>query len=140
LVNDLPPDTQLHPFVFGPVNIGWLAREAAAGRIPEPDAADPVVVLDVESSLLLAQEYAAIAPGTCPPLNLPLRLTLQSGDQIGFTGAISVTTTDGSNESHPGTFSSRDGTVIEAQAGPIAVVVRSANGQPSTVCAPRPVE
>jgi hypothetical protein len=140
LVNDLPPDTQLHPFVFGPVNIGWLAREAAAGRIPEPDAADPVVVLDVESSLLLAQEYAAIAPRTCPPLNLPLRLTLRSGDQIGFTGAISLTTTDGTHESHPGTFSSRDGTVIEAQAGPIDVVVRSANGQPSTVCEPRPVE
>jgi hypothetical protein len=134
LVDDLPPDTQLHPFVFGPVNLGWLAREAAAGRIPEPDATDPVVALDVVSSLLLAQEQAATAHRSCPQLSSPLRLTLQAGDQVGFTGAISVTTTDGTHESQRRTFWSRDGTAIEARAGPIDVVVRPAAGQRSTAC------
>jgi hypothetical protein len=137
-IDDLPPDTMWLPFL--PFTTGWLARQAAAGRIPEPDTADPVVDLDVAAGLALAQGSATTDHRPCPPLGAPLRLTLQSGDQIAFTGAISVTTTDGTHESHPRTFLSRDGTVIVARAGPVDVMLRSATGQPSSVCPPRAVE
>jgi hypothetical protein len=137
-IDDLPPDTVWLPFM--PFTTGWLARQAAAGRIPEPDAADPVVGLDVAAGLALAQGSATTDHRPCPPLGTPLRLTLQPGDQIAFTGAISVTTTDGTDESHPRAFLSRDGTVIVARAGPVDVVLRSATGQPSSACPPDAVD
>jgi hypothetical protein len=139
-IDDLPPDTKLFPYAFGPLDLGWLARQAAAGRIPEPDAGNPVLGLDVAAGLALAQQDAVTAHRSCPQLTTPLRLTLQPGDHIDFTGAINVTTTDGTHESHPRTFLSRDGTVIEARAGPIDVVMRPPNGQPASVCAPRAIE
>jgi hypothetical protein len=139
-IDDLPPDTKLFPYVFGPLSLGWLARQAAAGRIPEPDGAHPVLGLDVAAGLVLAQEVAATDHRSCPQLTTPLRLTLQSGDEIGFMGAVTVTTTDGTYESHRRTFLGRDGTVIKAQAGPVDVVVRSAGGQVSRVCVPGAVE
>jgi hypothetical protein len=123
-----------------PFTTGWLAHQAAAGRIPEPDGADPVMALDVAAGLVLAQGSATTDHRPCPPLGTPLRLTLQPGDQIAFTGAISVATTDGSHESHPRTFLSRDGTVIEARTGPVDVVLRSATGQLPSVCPPGAVE
>ena len=74
--------------------------------------------------------------GSCPRLSTPLAVTLRSGDEIDFAGAIQLTTTDGVHESRPLPFLSRDGSVIRAEAGPIDVVVRPAAGEPSRACAP----
>lgn len=137
-IDDVPPDTVWLPFM--PFTTGWLARQAAAGRIPEPDAADPVVGLDVAAGLALTQGAATTDHRPCSSLGTPLRLTLQPGDQIVFTGAISVTTTDGTHESQPRAFLSRDGTAIVARAGPVDVLLRSVTGQSSSVCPPGAVD
>ena len=139
-VDDVPPGTRvLHGAISIPLTAGWLARQAAAGRIPEPDGSDPVLGLDAAAWLVLAQEHTPSEPSGCPRLAAPLPLTLQTGDEVRFTGAISVTTTDGSLESQPLRFATRDGSVIRARAGPVDVVVRPAFGPPSRVCAPSTV-
>jgi hypothetical protein len=138
-VEEVPPDTLTVPggLFDVPLTTGWLARQAAAGRVPEPDGADPVRDLTVTSWLVLAQQDGP-AGRRCPQLTAPLTLTLRSGDEIGFAGAISVTTTDGTHLGQPRRFLSRDGSVIRAQAGPVDVVVQPAIGPPSRVCGPEP--
>jgi hypothetical protein len=64
-------------------------------------------------------------------------LTLGSGDEIGFAGAINVAATDGTHEGGPTRLMSQEGSVIRAQAGPVDVVVRQGLGQPAHLCAPR---
>jgi len=138
-VDQVPPDTM--PTTIGgvfdvPLTTGWLARQAAAGHIPEPDGTDPARDLTATSWLVFAQEDGPAARPACPQLARPLTETLQAGDQIGFTGTVNVAATDGAHESSPRRFVSGHGSVIEVLAGPVEVVVRAAIGQPSRVCAP----
>jgi hypothetical protein len=137
-IDDVPPNTlMVRGAVFDlPLTAGWLARQTAAGRVPEPDGTDPVRDLTATSSLVLAQEGDAADQRGCPQLTGPLTLSLRSGDQIRFAGAVSVAATDGTHEGQPMAFLSRDGSVIRAQAGPVDVVMRPAIGQQSRMCAP----
>jgi hypothetical protein len=137
-VDDVPPDTSvLRGAIQVPLTAGWLARQADAGSIPEPDGVDPTRDLTAASWLVLDQQTGSGGPPACPQLTAPRALTVQTGDQIDFTGAIRVTTTDGAHESLPLRFVSRDGSVIRALAGPVDIVVRSAPGEPAQVCVPR---
>jgi hypothetical protein len=136
-VDDVPPDTRvLRSAIQVPLTAGWLARQADAGRVPEPDGADPAQDLTATGRLVLDQQAGSAGPPGCPQLTAPRALTVQAGDQIDFTGAIRVTATDGADESQPLRFVSRDGSVIHTLAGPVDVVVRSAPGEPARVCAP----
>jgi hypothetical protein len=135
-IDDVPPDTRvLRGASEVPLTAGWLARQAAAGHVPEPDGSNPLTDLDAATRLVLAQEDTSADHRGCPRLTTPLALTLQSADRIRFVGAISITTTDGTHESSPLPFASRDGSVIRALAGPIDVVVRPPLGQRPRVCA-----
>jgi hypothetical protein len=140
LADEVPPDSTLDlvGLFESPVTIGWLVRQADAGRIPEPDGNDPVRDLDAATQLVLHQQGGTSGDQRgCPPLGRALTLTLQPHDEIEFSGAINVSATDGAHESHARSFSSRDGSVIRARAGPVDVVVRPALGLPSGVCEPR---
>lgn len=138
-VDDVPPGTK--PTPAGPFQVpltaGWLARQADAGRIPKPDRAEPVRDLTAAAWLVLTQTDGSSAQSACPRLTDPLVLTLDAGDQIEFSGAMNVTLTDGTHESQPRSFLSRDGSVVHAQAGPVDVVVRPPLDQQPRVCAPR---
>ncbi len=137
-VDDVPPDTKptpAGPFQL-PLTAGWLARQADAGRIPTPDRAAPVRDLTATAWLVLTQMDVSSGPA-CPRLTGPLTLTLDAGDQIGFSGTVNLTTSDGTHESQPRSFFSRDGSVVQAQAGPVDVIVRPPLGQQPHVCAPR---
>jgi hypothetical protein len=138
-VDDVPPQTK--PLSPGsafqePVTAQWLARQAAAGRIPKPDGNDPSIDLEATTLLVLKQEDGSATP-PCPPLTRPLTLTLEKGDRIRFTGAIGVASTDGDFESIPRQFLSRRGSIIRGLAGPVDIVVRPALGQRAQVCAPQ---
>jgi hypothetical protein len=140
-VDDIPPDTR--PTTVGgafemPVTSGWLARQADAGRIPEPAGADPARDLSATGWLVLAQEPGHEAPAACPAVTAPLNLTLQRGDALLFGGTVNVAATDGTHESYPRQFLSGKGSVIRALAGPVDVVVRSVGGLASRVCPPEP--
>jgi hypothetical protein len=138
-VDDVPADTSVMSVgeFDVPLTTGWLARQAAAGRIPEPDRADPTRDLTATSWLVFAQEAGSSIPSSCPPLTGARTLTLRAGDQIEFAGVVSITATDGSDESQPRGFESRNGSLIRARAGPVDAVVRPGMGQPARVCAPR---
>jgi hypothetical protein len=138
-VDDVPPDTK--PWPAGPFQLpltaGWLARQADAGRIPPPDRAEPVSDLTATAWLVLTQTDGSSGLSACPRLTGPLALTLDAGDQIEFSGAVDIATTDGTHESQPRSFLSRDGSVVHAQAGPVEVVVRPGLGQQPRVCSPQ---
>jgi hypothetical protein len=135
-VDEVPPGTtppMFGPF-DGPLTTQWLARQAAAGNIPEPEGTDPVRDLNATNWLVLAQAAGPDGQPDCPQLSAPLAATLRSGDQIRFTGAVTVSVTDGEQASYPRPFISREGSVINAQAGPVDVLVRPGTGQPTGVC------
>jgi hypothetical protein len=138
-VDDVRPETVVLPGdVFDvPLTAGWLARQGAAGRVPEPEGDDPVRDLTATSSLVLAQDADTADRNGCPQLAGPMTLTLRSGDEIDFAGTINVTATDGAHEGRPTRFLSQEGSVIRAQAGPVDVVLRPAIGQQSRMCAPK---
>jgi hypothetical protein len=135
-VDNVPPGTT--PPMFGPFNgpltTRWLAQQAAAGRIPEPDGSDRVRDLTAANWLVLAQKAGPGNQPDCPELTDPVAATLRSGDQIGFTGTVTVSLTDGTQASYQRRFVSREGSMINAQAGPVDVVVRPGIGQPPGVC------
>jgi hypothetical protein len=136
-VDEVPRATALQMGPFrSPLTTGWLARQAAAGRIPEPDGVDPVRDLTATNDLVLSQETSSADRAPCPRLTAPLTLSLRSGDRIEFTGTVSVAVIEGSQESYPRQFLSRDGPTIRALAGPVEVVVRPALGQQAHACTP----
>jgi hypothetical protein len=132
-VDEVSPDTRAFPGIQ--LTAGWLARQAAAGRIPKP-ATDPMLELNATSALVLAQDDGLIGQGACPRLTGPMALSLEAGDQVRFAGAIGVSATDGRYESLPRQFTSSGGTAIRSRAGPVDVVVRPAIGEQARVCAP----
>jgi hypothetical protein len=135
-VDDVPPDTRAFPDRREvPLTAGWLARQAADGRIPRPDA-DPVLELNATNVLVLVHADGRIGQGACPQLTGPLALTLEPSDLVSFTGTIGVSTTDGRHESVPRQFTNGKGSAVRAQAGPVDVVVRPAMGGQARVCAP----
>lgn len=137
-IDDVPADT---PVLRAPIEIpltaGWLARQAEAGRVPEPAGSDPVRDLDGAAWLVLAQGGEPTGGNACPRVTGPQTVTLHARDQIRFAGTITMVTTNGARESHPLPFDSRAGTIVRARAGPVDVVVRAAFGQPARVCLPR---
>jgi hypothetical protein len=122
-----------------PATAAWLARQAAAGRIPEPDEPlPPQLELTAASRLVLTQATDTAVGSACPALTAPVTASLERGDEIPFAGAIEVTLTDGTHESAPRRFLSFDPAVLRAQAGPVDVVVRSIPEGPGSVCPPVP--
>jgi hypothetical protein len=120
-----------------PATAEWLAQQADAGRIPEPnEPVPPGVELAATSRLVLNQAVAASSRPACPALDGPVRLPLREGDETPFTGAIQVSVTDGEHESFPRRFLSLDRAVIRAVAGPVDVVVRGIPDAPASVCRP----
>jgi hypothetical protein len=113
----------------------WLARQAAAGRIPAPDEPVPTQLeLTATSRLVLTQ-----APGTsdhpaCPELTEPVTTSLRPGDEIPFVGAIAVTVTAGEHESAPRRFVGLEDMVVRALAGPVDVIVRPSPEGQGWVC------
>jgi hypothetical protein len=138
LIDDVPPDTT--PFRAGgievPLTSGWLSRQAAAGRIPEPDGSDPVLGLTATSHVALTQGAGASDDPRCPPVTADVHLTLQRNDQLRFAGAIATSVTDGTHQSFPRTFLSRNGSAIRALAGPLDIVVWPVEGLPAQLCSP----
>jgi hypothetical protein len=140
-IDDVPPDTALirSDEVRVPLTAGWLSRQATAGRIPEPDDdVDPVVGLDATRDLVLEQAQGPAEPPGCPPLAQSRATTLHAGDELRFGGAIRLTLTDGTHESRPRGFFSRDGSTIRTLAGPVDIVVRRVDDLPARVCTPAP--
>jgi hypothetical protein len=138
-IDDVPPDTLLikSDDIRVPLTAGWLARQAAAGRVPEPhDAVDPVAGLDASRDLVLEQAQGSDDQPGCPPLTGSLATTLHAGDELSFGGAIHVAMTDGTYESRPRGFFSGDGSTIRALAGPVDIIVRRAEDLPARVCTP----
>jgi hypothetical protein len=130
---DLRPlqDSGFHP----PATAEWLARQAAAGHIPQPDEPVPLQLeLTATSRLVLRQDVADSAQPACPALDGPLNLSLREGDEVPFVGALQVTLTDGEHGSLPRRFLAFEPSVIRAEAGPMDVVVRSVPDAPASVC------
>jgi hypothetical protein len=121
-----------------PVTADWLARQAAAGRVPEPDDPTPELRLTATSRLVLTQAETTSDHPACPPLRAPLFASLDDGDELRFAGAIEVVVSDGAQESEPRRFLGLDRSVIRAQAGPVDVVVRGIPDAPASVCPPGP--
>jgi hypothetical protein len=120
-----------------PATAEWLARQARAGRIPEPDRPiPPELALTATSRLALAQAAAASDQPGCPAHTAPLALSLGEGDEVPFAGAIQVTVTDGAHNSVPRRFLAFDPSLIRAEAGPVDVVVRRIPDAPAQVCPP----
>jgi hypothetical protein len=120
-----------------PATAEWLARQAAAGRISEPDhPVTPELALTATSRLALAQAAAGSGQPACPALIAPLSLSLRRGDEIAFVGAIQVTVTDGAHTSAPRRFLAFGPSLIRAEAVPVDVVVRSIPDAPAQVCPP----
>jgi hypothetical protein len=136
LIDDVPADTvAIQNQIFeSPLTAGWLSRQAAAGRIPEPHGANPELGLTATSQVVLAQGAGAAVEPACHRVTADVPVTLQAGDQLRFTGAIGVSVTDGKQESAPRRFLSRDGSAIRALAGPVDVVVRRVEGLPARLC------
>jgi hypothetical protein len=138
LIDDVPASTT--PITEGifrpPVSAGWLSRQAAAGRIPEPEDTRPAIRLAATSQLVLSQTTRSADPPTCPPLTAPLTMRLQAGDGFEFLGPVLVSVTDGQHESPPRRLLSRHGSLVQALAGPVDIVVRPSNGLPAQVCTP----
>ena len=137
-VDDVPPETNPMPPAGPfqpPLTTGWLARQAAAGRIPEPDTGDPTLHLNATNWLVLTQDPGSDEHPTCPGLTTPRTVTLRAGERLPFDGTVHVTVTDGTHESLPRVFHGGDGGPIVAQAGPVDVVARPGLGQPATLCA-----
>jgi hypothetical protein len=137
-VDDVPGSVrpmQDHGFL-PPATAEWLARQAAAGRIPEPDDPTPELRLTATSRLVLTQAEATSDQPACPALTAPLPASLEEGDELRFAGAIEVAVTDGTHESEPRRFLGLDRSVVRAQAGPVDVVVRALPDSPASVCPP----
>jgi hypothetical protein len=118
-----------------PATAEWLARQAVAGRIPEPDEpVPPPLELTATSRLVLTQAPDTSGQSACPALTAPVTASLEPGDEIPFAGAIEVTLTDGTHEAAPRRFLSFDRSVIRAHAGPLDVVVRRIPDAPAWVC------
>jgi hypothetical protein len=138
-VDDVPRDVRpMQDNGFQPpATAGWLARQAAAGRIPEPERpVQPELRLTATSRLVLAQAVATSDRPACPVLSAPLAISLRAGDEVRFAGAIQVAVTDGTHESLPRRFLGDGRSSIRAQAGPVDVVVRSIPDAPAWVCPP----
>jgi hypothetical protein len=136
-VDDVPENVrpmQDHGFL-PPVTAHWLARQAAAGRVPKPDDPTAELRLTATSRLVLTQADATHQPD-CPALTAPLVATLEEGDELRFAGAIEVAVTKGAHQSEPRRFLGLDRSVIRAQAGPVDVVVRGIPDAPASVCPP----
>jgi hypothetical protein len=121
-----------------PATAAWLSRQAAAGRIPEPDPSTPPALnLTATSRLVLVQDHLdPLDQRTCPQLVGPLTVTLEDGDRLPFSGAITVRVTDGTHESRPRPFASIYGAAVRAVAGPVDVIVEAGGPGPPRVCAP----
>jgi hypothetical protein len=121
-----------------PATAGWLARQATAGRIPEPDPSmPPALDLTATSRLVLVQDRLdARDQPACPPLVDPLALTLEEGDRLPFFGTITVTVTDGTHGSRPRQFGTIYGAVVRTMAGPVNVIVEAGGPRPPRVCTP----
>jgi hypothetical protein len=137
-IDEVPPGTR-STSVGGlfdvPLTTGWLARQAAAGRIPEPDTADPTLHLNATNWVVLTQDPGSDEHPACPDLTSPRTMTLRAGERLPFDGTVHVTVTDGTNESPPRPFQGDDGGPIVALAGPVDVVVRPVLAQPAGLCA-----
>jgi hypothetical protein len=137
-VDDVPGSVkpmQDHGFL-PPATADWLARQAAAGRIPRPDDPTPELRLEATSRLVLAQAGTRSGQPACPTLTAPLAISLQEGDEIRFAGAIEVAVTDAAHASQPRRFLGLERSVIRAQAGAVDVVVRGLPDAPPAVCPP----
>ena len=120
-----------------PATAAWLARQAAAGRIPEPaEPIPPHLELTATSRLVLTQAPDAPGRAACPALTAPVTASLQPGDEIPFGGGVEVTVTDGTHESAPRRFLAFGHSAIRTHAGPVDVVVRSVPEGPGWVCPP----
>lgn len=140
-LDDVPPDTM--PLRIGgglemPVTADWLSRQVDAGRVPEPDGADPVRDLTATSQIVLTQDAGPTDVVGCPPLSADVPVTLHRGDQLPFDGALSVFVTDRAHTAFPRSFHSRDGPVIRTLAGPVDVIIRPTPGVPTRLCTPPP--
>jgi hypothetical protein len=135
LIDRVPPIhrplyvTAFHP----PATAGWLERQAAAGRIPEPDEHDPVLDLTAAGQLALAQ-LGPQPDQTCPRLTAPRTMVLQRSDRVAFGGIIDFHVVDGEVESKRRLLKGTGGP-IWAMTGPVEVVVRSTEGRPARLCA-----
>ena len=129
----LQDNNPFHP----PATAEWLARQAAAGQIPEPDEpVPPQLELTATSRLVLTQAPDTSGQPACPALTAPVTVSLEPGDEIPFIGAIQVTVVDGTHESAPRRFLGLDHSVVRALAGPVDVVLRSVPEGPGWVCPP----
>ncbi|MGH9227197.1 MAG: hypothetical protein ACRD07_00440 [Acidimicrobiales bacterium] len=138
LIVDVPGNHRpLHDNGFlPPATADWLARQAAAGRIPEPDDLTTELRLTATNRLALIQAEAPSDQLACPALTAPLTVSVRTGDEIRFVGAIEVRVTEGQRRSQPRRFAALEASVVRAQAGPVDVLVRSVPDVPAWLCPP----
>jgi hypothetical protein len=135
-LDEVPADTRVLRARWQPLTTGWLSRQAAAGRVPELDDADPRAELTATGRIVLTQGPDATDGEPCPFLHRAVDTVLQRGDELRFDGALDVIVTDGADASRPRTFRSIGGSVVRASAGPIDVVVRPTPSMRARLCPP----
>jgi hypothetical protein len=143
-IHDVPSDVL--PFAGGiitlPVTAGWLAREADAGRIPQPTGSNAASELKAFGALSpFRQPQRGGNEAHCPRARRErVRLALVAGDRIVFEGSIDIAVLDGQGGFTLVGFTSDFGSSLVAWRGPLDVVVREFDGGAPRLCEPDPSE
>jgi hypothetical protein len=142
-IHDVPPDVQPLSSGIGslPVTAGWLAREADAGRIPQPTGSNAASELKAFGALLpFRQPKSGGNEAHCPRARRErVRLALVAGDRIVFEGTIYIAAPDGQGGFTQVGFTSDFGSTLVAWRGPLDVVVSDFLRAPR-LCEPDPSE
>jgi len=86
LARDVPRRLRPAPDLAPYVTIGWLLDGVAAGRIPRPGRAGPVIAPTANLRLSLLQSTRPTAASQCRVLRAPLTRTLVDGESVGING------------------------------------------------------
>jgi hypothetical protein len=121
-----------------PLTLGWLRAAMAEGRIPNPEHIDP----DIERQATFRHELQLVAPPRlltgCEPLTEPVRLRVETGQWVGFTGSI-VVFEDGPREGRiTQQFRGGQRGAIQAMQRPLDLTFRPDPRDPATLCTAPP--
>lgn len=112
---------------------GFLRNAVADGRAPRPEHPSEQLRLDADAYLALHQTGARDGP-VCRAAPDTTSIDADRGTRITFSGPIQISARRGTTTSHPTSFDSTRGNVVEVRAGPIDLVVSGALGRPPAIC------
>jgi hypothetical protein len=146
LARQVPRSTRPEQRLAKPLTLGWLLDGVASGSIPKPTDIKPVDAATASLHLALNQQPDAFGTKACRNATTPLELELLATQSIGLHGVVRVVyTTSAGVRSRPVTFKPDEAVVLEggrvlsgprlvAQAGPLALEIESATGDPVALC------